>query len=107
MAKVSGMYLMRTTSTMRPPKRNTAAMSGTTFSVTDARRCTPPRKMKAQMTISTMPTTQDGMSNAVSIVAPMELDCTMQPMKPSASVMATAKKPARNLPNFPLKAVVM
>ena len=82
-------------------------MSGTTFSVTDARRCTPPRKMKAQMTISTMPTTQDGMPNAVSIVAPMELDCTMQPMKPSASVMATAKKPARNLPNLPWKAVVM
>ena len=27
-----------------------------------------------------------------------ELDCTMQPMKPSARMMAVAKKPARNLP---------
>ena len=37
----------------------------------------------------------------------MELDWTMQPIKPRASVMATAKKLARNLPKPPLKAVVM
>ena len=41
------------------------------------------------------------------IVEPMELDCTMQPKKPSARMMATAKKPARNLPKPPLKAVVI
>ena len=35
-------------------------MTGTSFSVTEASRCTPPRKMMAQMTTSTMPTTQDG-----------------------------------------------
>ena len=41
------------------------------------------------------------------MVEPMELDCTMQPMKPRARMMATAKKPARNLPKPPLNAVVM
>ena len=52
-------------------------------------------------------TTQVGMLKAVFMVEPMELDCTMQPMKPSARTMATAKKPARNLPKPPLNAVVM
>ena len=51
--------------------------------------------------------TQVGMPKAVFMVSAMELDCTMQPMKPRAKMMATAKKPARNLPPFPLKAVVM
>ena len=107
MAKVSGMYLMRTASTMRPPKRKTAAIRGTTFSVTEARRCTPPRKMNAQMATRTRPTTQDWIPKAVSIVAPMELDCTIQPIKPSARMMAVAKKPARNLPKRPLKTAVI
>ena len=107
MPKVAGTYLMRTMRTMRPPSRKIAAMMGTTFSVTEARRCTPPRKMKPQMATSTRPTIQDGTPKAVCIVEPMELDCTMQPKKPSASVMAMAKKPARNLPKPPLKAVVM
>ena len=48
-----------------------------------------------------------GMPKAVSMVEPMELDCTMLPKKPRASVMAMAKKPARNLPKPPLNAVVM
>ena len=54
-----------------------------------------------------MPTTQEGTPKAVWKVEPMELDCTMQPKKPSARMMAMAKKPARNLPKAPLKAVVM
>ena len=105
--KVSGMNLMRAMSTTRPPRMKMAAMRGTSFSVTEARRLVPPRKMNAQITTSTAPTIQEGMPKAVSKVEPMELDCTMQPMKPRASMMATAKKPARNLPKPPLKAVVM
>ena len=63
--------------------------------------------MKPQMMTSTTPTTQEGMPKAVWKVEPMELDWTMQPMKPRARMMATAKKPARNLPKPPLNAVVM
>ena len=33
------------------------------------------------------------------------MDCTMQPKKPRARMMATAKKPARNLPKPPVNAV--
>ena len=50
---------------------------------------------------------QEGMPKAVCAVEPMELDCTMQPKKPRARIMAMAKKPARNLPKPPLKAVRM
>ncbi len=51
----------------------------------------------AQMTTSTMPTTQDGTPKAVWNVEPMELDWTMQPMKPRARVMATAKETSQEL----------
>ena len=67
----------------------------------------PPRKMTAHTITSTTPTIQLGMPKAVENVEPMEFDCTMQPMKPSARMIATAKNPARNLPNRPGKAVVM
>ncbi len=33
----------------------------------------------------------------------IELACTMLPVKPSAKMMASEKKPARNLPNLPVK----
>ena len=82
-------------------------MMGTTFSVTEASRCTPPRKMTPQMATRTTPTTQEGTPKAVWKVEPMELDWTMQPKKPRARMMATEKKPARNLPKAPWKAVVM
>ena len=85
----------------------TIAMMGTIFSVTEARRLIPPRKMTAQFTTRTMPMIQDGMPKAVWKVEPMELDCTMQPKKPSARMIATAKNPARYLPRSPLKAFVM
>ena len=48
-----------------------------------------------------------GMLKAVAQVEAMELDCTMQPMKPRAKMMATEKKPARKVPNLPWKAVLM
>ena len=51
--------------------------------------------------------TQVGIPKAVLQVAAIELDWTMQPMKPSAKMMETAKKPARNLPPAPVKALVM
>ena len=82
-------------------------MIGTIFSVTAARRCTPPTKMKPQMMTSTTPTIQEGTPKAVWKVEPMELDWTIQPIKPRARMIATAKKAARNLPKAPLKAVVM
>ena len=107
MPKVSGIYRMRMTRTTSAPSRKMAAIMGTSFSVTAARRCTPPRKMMAQMATSTIPMTQEGMPKAVLKVEPMELDCTMLPIRPRARMMATAKKPARNLPNPPLNAVVM
>ena len=73
-------------------------MTGTSFSVTNAMRWMPPRKMSPAMTVTAMPITHVGMPSAFEKVSPMEFDCTMLPMKPSARVMATAKKPARNLP---------
>ena len=82
-------------------------MIGTSFSVTDARRDTPPTKINAQMITNTIPTIQDGTPNAVSIVEPMEFDCTIHPKNPSARIIAIAKKPARNLPRLPLNAVVI
>lgn len=45
--------------------------------------------------------------NAVLIVDPIELDCTIHPKKPSARIIAIAKNPARNFPKPPLNAVVM
>ena len=107
MAKVAGRYWMRITSTMRPPSRNRQAMMGTTFSHTEASRLTPPRKMAPQMATSTRPTIQEGMPKAVWKVEPMELDWTIQPKKPSARMMATAKKPDSALPKPLGKAVLM
>ncbi len=47
------------------------------------------------------------MPKAVWKASLMELDWTMLPMKPRARMMATEKKPARNLPKPPLKAARM
>ena len=84
-----------------------AAITGTTFSVTEASRWTPPRKITPQMTTRTIPTIQLGTPKAVWKVDPMELDWTMQPIKPRARIIATAKNPARNLPNPPWNALLM
>ena len=79
-------------------------MAGTSFSVTEASRWVPPKKIKPDSTTSTAPASQAGMPKAFSKAAPMELDWTMQPRKPRARMMATAKKPARNRPKPPGKA---
>lgn len=79
-------------------------MIGTSFSVTPAMRWIPPRNTTAASTATTMPTAHDGTPKAAAQVSPMELDCTMHPMKPSAKISATAKKPAKNVPNLPGKA---
>ena len=78
-------------------------MTGTSFSVTEAMRPTPPRKMNAAISAQAMSTTIGGMPNAVLNAALIELACTMLPVKPSAKMIASEKKPARNLPNLPVK----
>mgnify|MGYP007098957548 CR=1 FL=1 len=79
-------------------------MTGTSFSVTEAMRVTPPRKMKAATTASTTPTIQVGMPSASWKALLMALDWTMLPVKPRAKMIASAKKPARILPKVPLNA---
>ena len=54
-----------------------------------------------------MPTTTLGTPKAVNMASLMELDCTMLPIKPRARMMATEKKPARNLPKPLGKAALM
>ena len=83
------------------------AMTGTSFSVTEAMRETPPRKMNPPTSTTAAPMIHVGMPKAVLHVEAIEFDWTMQPMKPRARIMATAKKPARNLPNAPVNAVFM
>ena len=78
-------------------------MIGTTFSVTEAIRPTPPRKMNAAMIAQTMPTTICGAPNAVLKATLIEFAYTMLPVKPRAKMIATEKKPARNLPKPPWK----
>ena len=56
---------MRSSSTVSPPSRYSPAMTGTSFSVTEASRWVPPKKIKPPMTASTMPTAQLGMPKAV------------------------------------------
>ena len=104
MAKVAGRYRKRTARTINAPVRKRPAITGTSFSVTDASLWVPPMKIKAQIKTRMTPTIQEGTPNAVWMVDPMELDWTIQPKNPSASVMAMAKNPARNLPNAPLNA---
>lgn len=82
-------------------------MKGTIFSVTEPMRCIPPMKTKNATAQRTMPIAHPGMPNAVLQTSLIEFDCTIVPMKPSASVIATAKNTARNFPNLPLNAVCM
>ncbi len=101
MPMVAGRYLMRNDQHDQAAARKIAAMMGTTFSVTESQTLHPAQEDEPQMTTSTTPTIQPGTPKAVEKVEPMELDWTMQPMKPRARMMATAKKPARNLPKPP------
>ena len=95
------------TSTARLPTMYSRAMMGTSFSVTETMRCTPPRKMNPATSATRMPTTTLGTPKAVNMASLMELDCTMLPIKPRARMMATEKKPARNLPKPLGKAALM
>ena len=74
-------------------------MNGTIFSVTPASRDTPPMNTAPASNAITIPTDHCGMPKALWQVSPMELACTMHPMKPTPIIMATAKNPARNFPN--------
>ena len=89
---------------MRQPPTYRSAMRGTSFSMTQAMRFAPPRKMAAEMSATMMPTSTGETPKAVPKAAPMELDCTMLPMKPRARMMATEKKAARARPKDPVKA---
>ena len=82
-------------------------MIGTTFSVKEAMRETPPMKMKPAITAQMMPMTSFGIPNAVKNASLIEFDWTMLPMKPRARMIATEKKTAMNLPRPPLKAFRM
>ena len=63
-------------------------------------------KINAHRAARTRPMTQVGITpvEAVLTASDMELDCTIEPIKPRARMIATAKNPARNLPKPPLKA---
>ena len=74
MAKVSGIYFARTISTITPPTMKSRAITGTTFSVTAARRLIPPIKMIPQKITRQIPMTQEGMWKALAQVEPMEFD---------------------------------
>ena len=67
----------------------------------------PPTKINAENTAHAIPTISGLTPKAVWKEEPMELDCTILPIKPRARMIATEKKPARNLPNVPLKAAFM
>ena len=62
---------------------------------------------KPHATTRTAPIIQLGMPKADSIVLPMELDCTIQPMKPKAKIIATLKKSAKKEPKLPVNAFLM
>ena len=85
------------------------AMKGTSFSTTAARRSVPPIKMKAANTARITPTATGGTlifldANTSEKAAPMELDCTIFPIKPRARMINTENRPPRTLPKVPLNA---
>ena len=86
-------------STIRLPPMYSSAITGTSFSVTDTMRCTPPRKMNPATSATATPTTIFGAPKALYMASLMELDCTILPMNPSARMSAAEKKPASTLPN--------
>ena len=73
-AKVAGRYCARSNKTKIAPAKKITAMTGTSFSVTDAKRWTPPRKMNPQRITKIIPTSHDGTLNAVSKDSAIEFD---------------------------------
>ena len=80
---------------------------GTIFSVMEAILARPPIKINALNNAQAIPTISGLMPKAVSNAEPIELDCTILPIKPRARIIATEKNTARNLPKAPLKAAFM
>ena len=56
------------------------------------------------MAATTTPTASRFRPKALWNASPMELDCTMLPMKPSARMMSTENTVASTLPTLPLNA---
>ena len=70
-------------------------MTGTIFSVVEAIRPRPPKKIKAAKPATKSPVYREGMPKAFWKATAMELDCTMLPMNPRAMMMEMEKKMAR------------
>ena len=81
-------------------------MKGTSFSVTLARRATPPKKTRPETMAVKMPVATSGMPKAVFMAIEIEFDCTMLPMQPRAMMMAMEKKTASGR-NFSPRPLVM
>ena len=72
-------------------------MIGTSFSVMEAMRFTPPMKISPAAIAKTAPTILVSQPKAPWKASPMELAWTMLPMKPKARMMEMEKKAARTL----------
>ncbi len=73
-ANVAGRFGAFITSTTMDPSTYSTAMIGTIFSVTAARRETPPRKMTPASTTTAIPMSHVGTPNALFMVSAMEFD---------------------------------
>ena len=73
---------------IRLPTTYRRAMIGTIFSVKLAIRLIPPMKMIAATIATKIPTAIVGTWNALLNATPIELDCTMLPMNPSARTVS-------------------
>ena len=78
-------------------------MIGTTNSANDAMRFIPPAKIRMAAKATSRPVTHSGMAKAVVTADAMELDCTMLPMKPNATISEIEKNLANALEPTPLE----
>ena len=72
-------------------------MMGTIFSAKLAIRRMPPMKMKPAAMKMPIPVIHGAMPKACEKASAIEFDCTMLPMKPSATMIVTEKKAASGL----------
>ena len=79
-------------------------MIGTIVSVTLAILLIPPENTTNDNTANIIPAIIGFIPNAVSNAAAIEFDCTAFPINPKASIINTANKLAKILPNLPLNA---
>ena len=73
------------------------AIIGTNFSVTDAILCIPPRTINAVSIATIIPTTILGTPKALFTDIPIELDCTISPVKQADTIIEKAKNAANFL----------